>query len=99
VCAGALKQKGGGHRCSFTVVEREWAWQASPVHDEIRWIDDKTMNTITIVLSRPGLTLTQVESKLDSNGHRRTGMSSWRIEDGRLIGTASASVIPSDHRR
>lgn len=101
ICCGALRAKGGGHRCSFTVVDEQWAWQGAYEHDELRWLDDQQLRVVSVLLAQPGRIVSQIESKLDATmGHKRTSATSWRIETaGHLEPVPTPSRVPEEHRR
>lgn len=99
ICCGSLKGKPGGHRCSFTVVDEHWAWQGAYEHDELRWVDDQQLRVVSVLVALPGRTVSQIESKCDNGGHKRTSATSWRICQGGLEPTPTPSRVPDDHRR
>lgn len=99
ICCGTLKGKPGGHRCSFTVVDEQWAWQGSYEHDELRWLDDQQLRVVSVLIALPGRVVTQVECKCDGGVHKRTSTTSWKITAGRLEPTATPSRVPQEHRR
>lgn len=99
ICCGSLKGRPAGHRCSFTSVSDQWAWEHGHLHDELRWVDEGNLRTVTILVAQPRLVVTQVESTCDHAGHHRKAASSWKISRGRLEPTATPSRTPVEHGR
>lgn len=100
ICCGSLRAKfDGGHRCSFVVVDEDWSWANQNEHDEVRWLDDRSMTCVTIVVAQPGMQISLIESRCDGGVHKRTSATSWRICQGVLEPIATPSRVPQEHRR
>lgn len=100
ICCGSLRAKfDGGHRCSFVVVDDDWVWSNQNEHDEIRWIDDRSMTCVTVLVAQPAMQVSMIESRCDGGVHKRTSATSWKIEKGALEPMATPSRVPQEHRR
>lgn len=100
VCCGSLRAKfDGAHRCSFVVVDEDWSWSNQHEHDEIRWIDDRSMTCVTVIVAQPGMQVSMIESRCDNGAHKRTSATSWKICQGVLEPIPTPSRVPQDHRR
>lgn len=100
ICSGSLKGRPQGHRCSFTTVDGErWVWEHAHEHDELRWLGDEQLLTVTIVVAVPRMIVTQVDSVASNAGHKRKAANSWVVRGDRLEPTATPSRVPEDHRR
>lgn len=100
ICCGSLRAKfDGGHRCSFVVVDEDWSWVASHEHDEMRWIDDRSMMCVSIIVAKPDMHVSLIESRCDAGQHKRTSATSWKIVNGDLEPCPTPSRVPTEHRR
>lgn len=102
VCPGRLASRGTGHACSFTAVDldgdQDWCWERDEVaYDEVRR-HTGGLSTVTLLPVVEGAVVTQVDAKLRGGGHTRTGARSWRVADGVLAVTSTASVRGHGHR-
>lgn len=100
VCWGSLRGRPQGHKCSFTSVDGSaWCWDHAHEHDEMRWAADDELRTVTLVIPRPAMTFTQVDSVASNAGHQRRHTESWVVEGGSLVPCPTPVRIPEDHRR
>lgn len=102
ICPGHIRYKSAtSHDCCFVSAEKDWVWEKSPVHDEMRQIPGPKTHkqSITILFADEGLAIDVVESSAASGGGcQMKRVRSFQVRNGTLAATTIRARPTGGHR-